>query len=113
MDIVLFYILEIRVRQSNEFKTNISAIGDRTVAQIDFNRYTNRVIDLPTSIHCYQRQGTRFTEINQSHEILVLEIVIKFPSALPYLCNRGKKAVEKCFRTNWRVLIDEATKSWI
>lgn len=48
MDIVLFYILEIRVRQSNEFKTNKSAIGDRTVAQIDFNRYNNRVIDLPT-----------------------------------------------------------------
>lgn len=44
--------------------------------------------------------------VSRGHEILVLKIVkIEFSLFGGWSCIRGKKAAEKCFRTNWRAVI--------
>lgn len=98
-------------RKSNR---NEPAIGGGTSQGPRFGQVHQR---LPRSTR-YRQKHKGFTGVGEGHEILVPEIVIR-PSPRPVVvapsCARAvarQKAAEKCFRTNWRALIDETTESF-
>lgn len=84
---------------------------------IDFNRCINEIICLAIlSTHCHQtRHEIHERKLVKVTKFSSLRSLSNFP--LRYricaIMEKKKKAVEKCFRANWRVLIDKATKSWI
>lgn len=77
--------------------------GDGTSVETDSDRYTNSYLSATSSGRaCGSRELARVTKSS-------------FPRSLSRSSARAaaaSEAAEKCFRTNWRALIDEATESF-
>lgn len=89
-----------RVRSTYYMVSRNQSIDERLPgSRLDFQ--TNDRLSFP------RKHGwTEVMGVSRGHEILVLKIVkIEFSLFGGWSCIGGKKAAEKCFRTNWRAVI--------